>query len=240
MYLTVQRVRSARGETGINGALYMHGATREHGLWHPPDLPRITSDNLGEQVTARIDVTPGGNAVSSFLDVVGPDDTTQDELSRCLEQYRVELTSARQLTVYGTVAIEFFATLGERDRLVQEFVELRDVALDLFTRRRPSPWLRQEPLTVLVTADDDRWAFALDQMSKARILDRFGAATPVARVTVPITVADAFMSTYGPMYPFAAEWVTSRSRQELLELGGVRFVNGDTIVWEWPRRPQQS
>ena len=236
MYLTVQRVRSSRGKRGINGALYLHGSGRSDPRWAEPDLRAIVGGDLGNQVVPRVDVAPGGNAVESFLDVVCPDDISIDELRQALESFRHDLQSSRQLNTYGHFAVEFSLNLAEEGNERPAFDELRDAALDLFQQPRRKPWMDREPLIIHIEATENGWRFALDDASRQRLITHFGADLQLARVAMPFEVADDFTSTYGEIYPFVPEWVTSKPRNELLLLGGVRLVRDGETIWEWPRR----
>jgi hypothetical protein len=239
MYLTVQQVRSHRGESGINGAAYVHHANHGHALWNPPVLPNIVNSNLGKQIIARVDVAPGGNTVEAFLDVVGPDDLEDDDLREVLANMGARLTSPRVLYQSGEVAVEFFYDLGLASSADALFQRLCDAALEL--RARPAgDWMLHEPLVIFVSHEGDAWLFRMEDESRRRLREYFGEQTTVGNVRVPFDVADHFRFAYGELYPFAVEWVTSKPRHKLLPLGGVRFLEKKTIVWEWPQRNERT
>lgn len=231
MYLTVQRVYAPHRGTGINGALYVHGATRSDPGWNPPDLRSIVDRNLGQRVAARLDLSPGGNAVQAFLDVVGPDDVTIEEVSEALQNLARNLRSSRQEEHCGPVSVEYCENLGS-ERREESLRELNDAALELFGQPRHPKG--SPPLVINLSHDDAGWRFELTDESAKRLAGAF-PDSKYARVNVPYDVADDFRKMYGELYPHAVEWVTSKPRSELLSLGGVRIVEGATTVWEWPR-----
>ena len=99
MYITAHRVRSAIGESGINGFLYMHGPIE----W--PELPPNPDMNCGELVDAIEMVSQGGNAVHSFLDIVAPDGMLFEEIRTLLFQRFLTPMAAegRSMPWFGTV-----------------------------------------------------------------------------------------------------------------------------------------
>lgn len=239
MYLTVQRVRSPRYGSGINGAVYLHQSNRGDPRWSPPDLVSVVGGDLGKQVVTRVDIAPGGNAVESFLDIVCPDDVPLAELGDALERFARDLRGSLQPKVYGFVALRFSPTRVDPGDELSSFAELCKAALDLFNHPRDpqdQPWLRQEPLVIMVETNESGWRFVVEDASRSRLTSRFGEALQLSRVSVPYSVADEFRDKYGELYPFVVEWVTSKPRNELLSLGGVRLVRKGKTVWEWPRR----
>jgi hypothetical protein len=81
MYVTAQHVISAprangRHDEGINAFFYMHGPH----AWDDP-APFMPETNPGVITDDRIEVTPGGNRVRSYLDIVAPDGTHTDTLA---------------------------------------------------------------------------------------------------------------------------------------------------------------
>lgn len=238
MYLTVQRVFAPHRGTGINGALYRHGSTRAQHAWNPPDLRDVVTRNLGDQVASRVDVTPGGNAVQSFLDIVCPDDVEGQEIREALKHFEREMTGTRALETYGPIAIEFCISSGDAD-LVGEFAQLSSAAMALFDQQTLSPAPLGEPLSIVVEQRDEGFVFSLEPQSKVRLQDAFGDIG-VGRVVVPLNVANDFRGMYGSLYPHAVEWVTSKPRRELLRLGGVRFVRDGRPIWEWPHRSKSN
>jgi hypothetical protein len=80
MYLTAQRVESEAGD-GINTFLYEHGGAVES----PPPAP--VKGCLGKLITDLIMVPPGGNKVTSYLDIVCDDGMPWSEIDKALKVF---------------------------------------------------------------------------------------------------------------------------------------------------------
>lgn len=71
MYLTAQRVVSPAGQEGINAFFYLHGPR----TWiDAPPADVWPEHNPGELVAQHLSVSPPGNRVRSYLDLIAPDD----------------------------------------------------------------------------------------------------------------------------------------------------------------------
>lgn len=238
MYVFAQRVRAPSGKRGVNAALYRHGVIPPE-VWDLPVLDRLTRLRRitdATQTTARLTLAPGGNSVESFLDVVGPEGMTNAQLSEHLERIRGMVGETRCQLSDGNLAAEFCVNLGSLD-VDAAFVELSQAVVGLFGSRDPLPWMRDEPLTVEVSTDDEAWYYQLDQGSTPRVQAAGGTPT---RVRMRFDVADDFRRLQGPLYPHVAQFVTNLSRDRLIEMGGVRFVHQGTIVAVWPLRPGEA
>ena len=81
MYLTAHRVEDpSTTRAGINAFHFSHGARS----WDGPPPDGIPDDEPGTLVGERIEVTPGGNRVRSYLDVIAPDVTPCPEVRSAL------------------------------------------------------------------------------------------------------------------------------------------------------------
>jgi hypothetical protein len=90
MYATAHRVvRASTGETGINAFLHTHG---EHFPW-PQEAWRLPETNPGVQVRDNVELSPGGNRVRSYLDVLAPDNVSPDEIDVALTGLWLELVA---------------------------------------------------------------------------------------------------------------------------------------------------
>jgi hypothetical protein len=241
MYLLAQQVRSARGAEGVNVALYSHaGVELPAGFWQlaPGELlASVTGEYPGRRLASRAAVPPGGNSVQSFLDVAAPDEVTEAELEDALAALRAEMMEHRRSQRrHGRITAELSVNLGEA-HIEAAFNRLAAAALALYRDRTPSPWLAQPPLRIDTERDAAGWSFRLAAESADRV--RAAGGRP-ARVQIRYEIADNFRRTHGKLYPHAAEWVTNLPRERLLTLGGTRFVEGGTVVDEWPERPEED
>lgn len=82
MLLSAQRVRSQHGVLGINRYAYRHGGHP----WSVADLEAL--EHAASLVSQDLEVPPGGNEVSSFLDIFAPDGTSPVELARLTASVR--------------------------------------------------------------------------------------------------------------------------------------------------------
>ena len=82
MYLTSHRVVSpSKRREGVNSFYYLHGHE-----WNPEQSDDFLPDiNPGVLRDDAIQVSPPGNRVRSYLDIVGPDSLTLSELNRFLD-----------------------------------------------------------------------------------------------------------------------------------------------------------
>lgn len=67
MYVTAHRVRNSSGMEGVNAFYYVHGPSL------PSDLGSIPDGDPGTLCTQSLAISPPGNRVRSFLDIVAPD-----------------------------------------------------------------------------------------------------------------------------------------------------------------------
>lgn len=239
MYLFAQKVRSASANRGINAGLYRHeGTVFPEGVWTRPEreaLALVTTQHPGHRVREHVSIAPGGNAVECFLDVIGPDAASAADVAAALEALRASVEAGTPPPVVvrrGTLTVAFGCNLGVAEPAA-ELDELAMLAIHVYEDTQPSAWRQQEPLRVLVEHDEEGFRFRLDDASAARVVAAGGTPTTVS---IRHDVAADFRRTHGRLYPHVPEWLTALSREGVLELGGVRFADGDQVVGEWPDR----
>lgn len=228
MYLVAQRVHSPRGNFGTNAVMYRHAAAITPINWENPDLGLIASQYPGERVAQHVGVAPGGNAVVCYLDVAARDESPRSQISAALDELSTRIgIGTRFAELHGPVTAEFRITMGASDEAPVRFAELREAMLSLFDHQHElvQPTSRQ-PLTIKVEMDDQRWRFSLEPRDRSRV------PALVTSITVALDVANDFRTIHGELYPHVSEWVTGLSREQILELGGVRFVG--QINRQWP------
>jgi hypothetical protein len=238
MYVTAMRVRAPDGRVGINVALYRHLATDLPA--HTWDLPGrealdlIATEKPGKRVAHRVDVAPGGNHVEAFIDVVAPDGTSVDAIAHALDALRLACSDeTRVWRRSGNVVAEFCTNLGASAPEAW-FTDLHDAVLGALSGAGSLNAAREKRLTIVVGRDDDGWHFRLTEAAIAYLRAEGVEPPRPGAIRVPYDVADDFRSQHGPLYPYIAEWLTGASRDRLLALGGVRFVDGEQTVAEWP------
>ncbi len=235
MYLSAQRVRSPRGESGVNVLLFRHGEAVPGailGLPVPETLARVSQQQPGKLFASRLALTPGGNSVEAFLDLVAPDDAPIERLEAAIVALRSRLDEERPQLRLDLVTAEFSMNRPGEDAHAR-FDELASAALELYRAPASPAWEAAVPLSVRVEHDEEGWIFSVEAADHERLRAAGGAPT---RVRMRFDVADDFRAMHGNLYPHVAQWVTSLSAEQLLALGGARFFEGEQIVGEWPRR----
>lgn len=240
MYLGIQRVRTPRGEQRLNGALYAHPAA-DTATWHPAtsaaEILAFAKRPEGRVPLAlRVDASPGGNRVEGLLEVAGPDLAAVSELDAILAGARARIGGRRRfMDRVDHAVVSFRANAGE-EQVAAIFDELCAAAAALFSDRNRQEWLALQPLRVHVDRDEEGWRFSLSRDSRERVMMVGGAP---ANIGIRDEVARDFRRLQGPLYPHVAQWVTNLSAEQLMELGGVQFVDvrdRERVVGEWPAR----
>lgn len=229
MYLVAQQVQSPRGSIGTNAVMYHHTLTSAPINWKSPDLEAIASRYPGERIAQHVEVPPGGNSVICYLDVAAHDQIPHSKINAALDELALLIEAGTPVAkLHGEVAVEFrVAMIRALDEAPTLFIELRQAILQLLEHQhdiaQPS---HAQPLTIRVEKDAQRWRFSLEPHDRSRV------PTIATSVTVPFDVADDFQALHGELHPHVAEWVTGLSREQILKLGGVRFVG--EINQQWP------
>lgn len=147
MYLTAHRVYQKRDNTGgINAFLHRHGG---HGL--PEDLrednrivDQVANQNPGKLIAQSLDLAPGGNAVLSFVDIVGEEDIKKERIQYFLNQMERDIEhhfneSYVPITKFESdIAVKFVITDGLNGNEVREYKALTERVMRLFELPKPS------------------------------------------------------------------------------------------------------
>jgi hypothetical protein len=239
VYLFAHRVLSTSGRGGINGGLYVHdGSAFPADLWlrdPATTVKLVTARYPGCRVRDRVDVAPGGNSVESWLDVVGPDETTRQEVSESLGGLSGLVArdgAGPHVHRRGRVTVAFGCNLGI-EQPSQALAELTEAALQL-REAPPAPWTEVPPLRVVLEHDGEGTRFVLDPPSAARVIHAGGSPTPIR---IGHDVAADFRALHGPLYPHLPQLLTALPSEQVLELGGVSIEDAGQTVFEWPARP---
>jgi hypothetical protein len=233
MYLTAQRVRSKEAE-GINVFRYVH---RDMPVPSAPDgelAPDKVLSPPGYLVDYSADVPPGGNDVLSFLEVVGPDDVSSQEIVERLQETEAALASSELPQTWFkqvkslVVRFNVIGLSGEPAR--QEFGAL-------FGRLRahlakPMPPKGGGPVELRLIKTSEGSSLRLEHDSLLR-LQREQLAPAATSISAAFEVADDFRRSYGAFLPHAIAALIGRDLHELVARGGVRVLDErDQIVWE--------
>ncbi|MCB1077739.1 MAG: hypothetical protein KDM64_07930 [Verrucomicrobiae bacterium] len=111
MYLTAQRVTNpTTGATGINCFLHLHG--RSLGItpdWRFDDVNRISNQYPGEKTASKTDLSPGGNRVLSYLEIVSEDTTKPSDLLEAITAF-AEPPNPDEVVTRNDVSMFFFCS----------------------------------------------------------------------------------------------------------------------------------
>jgi hypothetical protein len=246
MYITAHHVRTARGVVGINTFLHHHDADEVEGIGASIQFDKITQQNPGRLTAVRYEITPGGNTVLAYLDVICPDHTAPKAISAALGQARAALEGpARPLRrrLPGRIGIQFGATLG-LDRIGErrEFDTLSERVHALLLTPTPPPWEGQPPLIVEAETQGRFITLRLSADSQRRVAHPQELPLPAAALSLAGASIDATESAHGELLRAILPTLVGLPLEELARLGGVRLVvtPEQRLVWEWPRRVAQA
>lgn len=203
MYLTAHRVRHESGATGYNGFLYLHG--------DEPIVTDLESEEVGETppgdcVAKTISVPPGGNSVDSYIDVVVPDQFSEerlaDELGRIGAQLESDLVEEAIVFDEGDVGVRFVSTDRVPGSTRDEFDRLSNVVVALHRQLAEGKTDSALVIEESRTADGRRYTLAAETESE------FGAEHDrLFPVEVDRNTLDALQSKHGPIYPLLVDLI---------------------------------
>jgi len=241
-YLTAMRVRSSKGEEGVNCFFHESSASpiREGGIIVLPRTLELVRD---QPVRASVTVAGSGNVVRSYLDIVsdGPDPSSVfpngiSELIAALMAGAPPIRIERQ-----SFAIEFNTELGMTDAAVDEVHHLAS-SLRALLEGGSAVWTPDRaPLVVEIAAnpDGDTISMRLSSESERRLRAERPRWHP-ATVRIEDGVLADFLETIPDSWSQLALMVTGLNEAGLLAAGGVRFElvrpSGRETLLEWPER----
>lgn len=222
MYVTAHRVVRG-GATGINTFLHLHGDTGHQVDWRHPDVRSVADDCPGYFVVQRVEIQPGNNSVSSYLDVVAPDGIDSTRLLLSLGRTQPS-GSAGDVWYDDEIGYRFYCSPQRSWHAELELLRAH-VGLMLHDARHsflaPEP---VDPLIIDITNDGTGIRYQLDEVSQRRLLQSFPNRTPAA-IGVFFEYRNSLIGLWGEhTYHFEmAKAVTQLGDTELASLGGVVF-----------------
>ncbi|MCK6529563.1 hypothetical protein L6R50_19080 [Myxococcota bacterium] len=242
MYITAHHVRSSRGIVGVNAFLHRHDADAVEGIGASINYDLITQHKPGRLAATSFEVTPGGNSVLAYLDVICPDKTSIDHISSALGRARAALdVPVRPLRrrFAPKIGIQFAASMGldvvgER----REYDTLSERIHALLLAETPPPWELNDPLVVEAAEEGDTVTFRLSAKSRSRVAHTRPFPLPAAAISVSHDTIDAFEAYHGDLLREILPTLVGMSLEDVARAGGVRVVAtpGQRVLWEWPRR----
>jgi hypothetical protein len=232
MYIVAQRVRGRNDAVGVNATRYEHVPGEVD--WTRPDvLDFVTTQAPGRRVAQEFALTPGGNAVLSYADVVAAEPVSAEHMNDIVEMLVLDAARNEHGRLHGKGWWAAYFATGTPAVRQQELGALRDALVRMAARHEQV----KEPLRIMVTRDDERWIFELAPESQGRVPPEINGQPRPGRVTIPFDVARDFRAIHGELYPHVIQWLTNMSRDEIADGGGVEFVHNGQRVWNLPSSP---
>jgi hypothetical protein len=240
MYLTAHHVKAPDGSLGVNAYLHRHGKAETAAInWNSPDVTRIADHIPGRTAVQSIEISPGGNSVLSYLDLVTSEEADPRFIAdwlRLFEHYVREGTFPALFASRG-IAMRFGITIGLQKLAVAEYRRLRARVLQLMGITaeskvhqlipRPSP-----PIRVFVSRDGLDEIYQLSRESVARVVAVRPELSLGHRVRIAADTKSDFETMIGEFYPNIATTLTGLSYAQLAQIGGVQIVEGSQTLWE--------
>jgi hypothetical protein len=233
--LSAQRV-SSRTEKGINCSIYRSAAVAPRLADGRLDAAQAFDDR-GDPVAFLREIKPGGNRVSSYVDValLRPEPALLDAI---VHQARLSLGSKEpplQLAE-ADVALELNMDIGLYTRAPLELDELVSKVRPLLSKAADDPaWKRDESLHVRVIEFAQGTRYELTPESIERILRVLPDWGSPSAISISHDVRADFERTLGPFRPQLALLVTRLDEETLLDFGGVTFEDkAGTPRGRWP------
>lgn len=233
--ISTQLVRSRDARLGLNSLVYESSA---------PAPQRDGLIDLDEALTARrellstdLEIAPGGNHVSAFLDLIVVDRADRAQAETVIDGLR---RKARDDNLPVTLAMTRAAARVNAEPSVRIHADkvldrLAERALALLSAPPVSRAVTKEPIIVVVQQSSDQLSFALDPRSKDRLNGVPAAMPRSGTISMSQDTYRDLHAFVGPAMPHVAELLTGLPFDRLLTMGGLRCVSGDgSELARWP------
>jgi hypothetical protein len=136
MYVTAHRVRDSQGNQAIHTFLRRHD---RHDCPFPEDPVSVPQFAPGRLVRKNVTLTPGGNTVLSYLDLMAPEGAWSDAWRAPLVKLaaRIDERESPLIAEIERLTVIFGAT--DEMRTADEYRQLLQAALSLLDTRDASP-----------------------------------------------------------------------------------------------------
>ena len=252
MYLTAHRVRRIRGEkveVGIDAFLHQHEA---------PELPedmqdnkniidQIAYENPGKLIAESVDLVPGGNAVLSFVDIVGKENLDQEYIQDFLAQKEHDIKQHFQEKYVPftdsdrDIAVQFGVSYGLRGQEVREYNALTERAMRLLESPEPPRWRSETPWIVIhchvsycQETGDRQEVFSLSPETVEKLRQMHGESWISTRISVDRHTKDNVELIHGDLIQHIAPVLTDLTLEQIADQGGLVLCDALTqkkIKW---------
>ena len=240
MYLTAQRILRIKDKKGgINVFLYQHG---KHDL--PPNaqfsnVDWITNQYPGKLIAESVDLVPGGNAVLSFIDIVGREGLDKECIQYFLDQMKCSIKDIHTPITKSAsdLAVKFGITLGLKGQEIREYKALTERAMRLFESREPPRWRSEDPWIVIhCSISDNQEIFSLSPDTAEKLKQIYDESWIPERISLDLHYGTkrAFQSIHGDLIQYIAPVLTDLTLEQIAAQGGLILYNPATqkkIKW---------
>lgn len=246
MYLSAHRVRRLTGDgarVGINTFLHRHeesdlldDLTRDDSI-----VDRITNENPGKLIAESVDLVPGGNAVLSYVDVVGREGLEKQPVCDylCRTEGNIECHFQKKQQPFTDaiqdIAVKFGISYGLRGQEVREYKALAGRAIRLFESPEPPRWRTETPWIVIereICDNQERFSLTLETAEKLRQIN--GETWVSTRVSIDQNTERDFVGIHGDLIQHIAPILTGLTLEQIAAQGGLILEGRSsekTIKW---------
>lgn len=223
MYVTAQLVRSPEGAVGVNAFLYEHGAGE---AVEPLNRIDVALAPPGELLRRSIEISPGGNFVDAYLDVVFDESQTVEQVHDALNA--IQLTSPKGNVETGTTGKVYWRYYCSPRTALSQGEQLNELAAACLQLLR----LTDSGPTVVIreTVDDDGDYFYSLDPDAIEFLKQRGALDYQRTLRITADVFSLLEARYGTVYPHVVQALVPN-----LEAIHVRAVevrtDSDAALW---------
>ena len=238
MYLTAQRILRIKDKKGgINAFLHQHG---KHDL--PPNaqfsnVDWITNQYPGKLIAESVDLVPGGNAVLSFIDIVGKEDLDKECIQHFLDQMECSVKNIHTPITKSApdLAVKFGITLGLKGQEVREYKTLKERAMRLLESPEPPKWRSENPWIVICCESSDyQRTFSVSPETAKKLKQIHGETWESVGVSIDRHTKHNVELIHGDLIQYIAPMLTDLTLEQIAVQGGLVLYNPATkkkIKW---------
>ncbi len=246
MYLTAHRVyKKKHNICGINAFLHRH---EDRGF--PEDMrednwviDQVANENPGRPIAESLDLVPGGNAVLSFVDIVGREGLAKDRIQYFLDQMERDIehyfneTGVPITKFESDIAVKFGVTYGLNGNEVREYKALTERAMRLLESPEPPIMMQKAPwIEIICTISDQKRVYSLSPETVEKLKQMHNKFWEPVRVLDGLNYGTeiAFKSLHGGSMNDIATNLTGLTLEQIDAQGGLILYNPATqkkIKW---------
>ncbi len=238
MYLTAQRILRIKDKKGgINVFLYQHG---KHDLplnARFSNVDWITNQYPGKLIAESVGLVPGGNAVLSFIDIVGREGLDKECIQHFLDQMECSVKDIHTPITKSAsdLAVKFGITVGLHGHEIREYKALTERAMHLFESREPPRWRTGNPWIVIHrNISHNQKTFSLSSETAEKLKQIHDESWNSLRVSIDRDTKDNVELIHGDLIQHIAPVLTDLTLEQIAAQGGLILCDSLTqkkIKW---------